>query len=163
LDHHLHFADEVFALATCGPYLIVVWRGAPDRPRLERLLALAEEHAKAIGGPIGMVGVIEEGSPPPDPDDAAFLVPRFETLAGTTVLAAAAVLEARTEAPDLRAVAESLSGALGQHIVMKMCFAPEEACTWIIPRLVPQPEPSLREELARSIEQTRASILVRDA
>jgi hypothetical protein len=159
LHHHLHFADDAVAFGTCGPFVIAIWRGAPRRAHHEIALTLIADHARATGRAIGVVTVVEEGSPPPDAEDLPFLLARFEALAGSSIRAVAAAFEAVAESADLRNVAESVGGAFGKQVSVKMCFAPEEACAWILPRALPEAVPEDRVELAAAVEQIRSKIL----
>ena len=153
----LRVADDAVALATCGPFVIVIWRGVPTRARLEAGLALMEEHAAAIGPPIGVISVVEEGSPPPSTEDMVFIQSSFGMMS-RVIAAMAGVFETTGELEEARVAREMIGGAMGRRVELKQCFAVEEACTWIVPRIVPGAERPYGRALARTIEKIRACI-----
>lgn len=154
----LHFADEAVAMAYHGPLLILVWRGAPTSARLVCALDLMRARAAALGSALGAVVLIEEGAPPPTPEALAFVAaklegdpPRMSAMAGVieaTGAQAAIVLEA----------SEELSAAMGGHVALKTCFDLDEACAWLIHRMLPRAGSSARRELAVAVEKVRAAI-----
>lgn len=156
MEPTLDVVDDEHAMATWGRYLILVWRGAPTRARLEAQFDLIRRHAATLRVPMGVFAVMEEGSHPPQPEDLAFVNEALEAHA-SHVAAMVGALEARIGHVDvLRDSAERVAAQVASSFAVKACFDVDEACTWITRRMTPYVDD--RRELAIAVEKVRRAI-----
>jgi hypothetical protein len=154
----LHIADDAWAIATYGPCIIVVWRGQPTRRRIEAGFVTLRAHAEAVGAPVHIIVVIEDGSPAPGADDLPLVHDAFESVADRVATAVAVMETQDPAARDVKVAAEAVSGTMAPRIVTKLCFDTAEACAWLAPRRTRADSPPDRRALERIIERVRGSI-----
>lgn len=156
MEPTLDVVDDEHAMATWGRYVILVWRGTPTRPRLERQFELIRRHAAIVGARLGVFAVMEEGSHPPSPADLAFVGEGLDEPAAH-VAAMVGAFEARgPHIEALRDSAERLAAHVAPYFAVRACFDVDEACTWITRRMTPYVDD--RRELAVAVEKVRRAI-----
>lgn len=153
----VRFVDDEHAIATWDRYVILIWRGAPTRSRLEEQFETIQSHADAIGDRIGVVAVMEEGSPPPLPEDLAFIDRALQQRAHQIVAMGGAFEATEDNSEAVRDAAESLGASLGVCFPMRACFDVDEACAWLTRRMG-DGHLEARRALAVAVETVRSAV-----
>lgn len=159
VDLVLHRTDDEHAIASYGRFVVVIWRGMPTRARMEGGLEVVNAVYSAVGASLGMLAVMEEGSPPPLSVDLEWVKIGAAAVPGM-IAGMAGVFESRDGAPPDHDAGEVMAAGLGSRIPMRVCFDVDEACTWLARRVTPDSaDASARRMLARAVETTRAAVV----
>lgn len=150
----MEHAEEAFGCGAAGPFVVLLWRGAPTPDRMERCYAAFERAAARAGGPVGMLSVIEAGTPPPPLSMLPAIAREFDRQAH--IEATASVLEDRGPAASVMIEVVSMLAALWKRRhPAKFCTDSREAITWLSKRLDATPDPGAVLAL---IEQVRDAL-----
>lgn len=155
-DASIVHAESAFACGRCGELVVLVWRGAPTRESSDRSVVAVTRAAEAAGRRIGLMSVIEAGSPPPPLAIFPSIARSFDAL--PALVATAAVLEDRGELAGrlLDAMSTVISLTRRKH-ALKACIDTDEAATWMAARLG-TPAEDFRRVAAALAAQVRAAI-----
>ena len=138
--------------------VVLVWRGSPTRRRLEHAVEDFAAIAQRTPGPLSLLAVIEERSPPPSLADLAYSATAFDRFAGILV-ASIAVLEERHATSALLDAVAWVQSRRRRPTATKFCVDAGEAATWLSPRHPHvDPDPIFRTGLVAAVEQIRATL-----
>jgi len=149
--------DDAFAMGERGGVVILVWRGVPTRPRLERSVEAFGAIARRAQAPLSMFAVIEERSPSPALADLAFSARAFDRFADVLV-ASVAVLEERSTTSAVLDALLAVHALRRRPAKTKFCADVREAAAWLAPRHPhTEPDEAFRGALTAAVEAVRAS------
>lgn len=132
-----------------------IWRGEPTRERLERSFDVTARAMERAGHGVGLVVIVEPGSPPPEPDSLPWVAGVLDEL--DSLAAIAVVLEERTDLlVDTAASIHSMTRPSRQPL--KVLADADEAVVWLLRRLDPTPSASSRIAVRAWIESLRAAL-----
>lgn len=156
-DISLAHAEPAFACGRRGSLVMLVWRGEPTQECLERSFDVITREIEAAGGRIGLIALIESGSPPPALALFPWVARKLDALGG--MIATAGVLEDRG-ALGVR-VLDGLSKVIqlaARRLPARVCADVPEAASWMAARLgVPSSE-AFRRDAVELAERVRASL-----
>lgn len=149
--------EEAFACGRSGGLVVLVWRGVPTSERVHRSFDAVALAAQAAGGRIGMMAVIEAGSPPPALSLFPSIARSFDDLGAH--VATAGVLEDRSAlaARVLDAMTTVMLLGRRKHPV-KVCTDADEAATWMSARLGAATAEAFRCDARELVARVRATL-----
>lgn len=151
--------EEAFGCGALGPVIVLVWRRQPTPERMQRCFEVFERAALRAGSPVGMLAVLEPGTPPAPLSLLPTIAREFDRQAH--IHATAGVLEERGPLATvvMDAVTTIASLQRRRHPV-KLCTDAREAITWLSRRLGIEPE---HRELLDAIERVRDALPLRNS
>ena len=151
----IEHVEAAFACGVVGPIGVLVWRGEPTRECLERAMWAFDHATSDIAPCLGMLSVIEAGSPPPSPVHLPMLARRFDGL--EHLCATVGVLEDRGPLArllvDVASTIFVLRTRRGQP--MKLCAGLEEGVAWLTRKLEPVADATLRRDALELVQHLR--------
>lgn len=147
-------AEDAFGCGALGPFVVLVWRRAPTPERMQRCYDAFERAAHRVAEPVGMIAVIEAGTPPPPLSMLPSIAREFDRQAH--IQASVGVLEDRGLVASATAeVLSMLSAQWRRRQPTKVCVDAREGITWLAKRLDVEADPAA---LLALIEQVRAAL-----
>lgn len=152
------YLDEAVALGEYDRVVILVWRGAPTRARLERVVQGFGDIAARVSGRVSMLAVIEATSPAPRLEDLVFSATAFDRYAAVTA-ATAAVLEDRATTSVILDATAQVNSLRRRPTPSKFCADVREAVAWLAIRHPHESsDRAFRDGVLEAVEALRARL-----
>lgn len=145
------------ALGTCGPVVVMIWRGVPTVDRLRAGTDLVRAHASACGTAVAVLSIVEQGSPLPGHVERRALASDMREVASSIVACAFVAEGAGPWAKLAIDVVSAVDGFRGRT-KEKVTVGTDEAAAWLVVRLLGSgvADAPTRDELLAAVAAIRA-------
>lgn len=155
----IEVSDDAFAVGEHARVVVLIWRGAPTRPRIERVIDAFEAIVRRAQASVSMLVVLEERSPPATFPNIVLSARTFDRFADV-LEAWVTVLEQRTGTSAVLDALSAVHALRRRPTPTKFCADVSEAAAWLAPRHPhTEPDEAFRGALIEAVEAVRAALI----